>query len=121
MHTLFCNKKIVAKGFTSSDTILNVMLNVFRNIDWDLITDTEYLQDTGFLDQKPRKFYNYALCRMDKLSNLRRLDSKTLSIELDTLENFATFHKSIFYHGKARPQMTIVILKPGPMVLFLWS
>ena len=121
MYKLFCTKKIDAENFTSSDTILNVLCNVFRNVDGDLIKDTEFLQDSGLLEQKSRKYYNYALCSTTKLSNLRRLDSKTLSTELDTLENFNIFHSSIFYHGKATGRRDLMHLSDTIIAIIGWQ
>ena len=121
MLNLFNNKMIEAETFTSPDTILNVFLNIFKNVDWDLVCNIEELQNTGILEQKTRTYYNYILCREEDLTKLRNLGEKSLLLESDTLANFEIFKKSIFYFGKAKGRRDLMHLKDTIQAIISWQ
>ena len=100
MLAFFNAKTINPELFTSPETILDVFLNIFRNVDWDLSCNIEELENKKLLDAKQRTFYNYVLCKEDMLCNMRQLGKESLVTKLDTPTNFQIFIKSLYYTGK---------------------
>ena len=96
-------------------------MNIFKNVDWELTSNIENLQNVGILDQKSRNYYNYVLCKEDTLSNIRKLGEKSLMTELDTLPNFKAFVKSLYYFGKAKGRRDLMHLKDTITAIINWQ